>query len=80
MPSGSMLSQDEMRIAYEYHVGLYEGDIRCTLCDSGTLVLTSDRVLWIPGTLKEVLRSGSNIPTDTIWLELSDIIRVEKQV
>lgn len=79
-PRGTKLYPDEVEVSYEYYIGLYEGDTRCTLYDSGTAILTSNRILWVSGILKERLFSESNIPNDAIWLELSHITRVEKQV
>lgn len=79
-PHGNKLYPGEVEVCYEHYIGLYEGDIRCTLYDSGTAILTSNRILWISEILKERLASKANIPSNAIWLELSHIIRAEKQV
>ena len=77
------LYSKEIELAYEANVGLYAGDVRCMECDQGTLILTSQRILWSPGALEQKIREISrleSLPRHTLFIDLSRIVKIDKKV
>lgn len=76
-----VLSAGELELAREEHVGLYDGEKRCTEYDKGTLIVTTLRILWVRGAWRQGIRSeesGQLLPGDAVYVDLKDILRTER--